>query len=194
MAGHIATAKSTDWCTPAWLVDLVHDVLEHVDLDPCSNAQSVVGAHYNYFAPGEAPPSQGEDGLAHYWFGRVYVNPPYGRDLPAWVRHAVQEYACGHAEAILMLIPANVDTRVWQDLIFPRAARIAFLAGRVRFVGAAASAPMPVALVLFTPSQELCDRFDRVLRPHAAVLRHWTSRAHAAGRGAVQAGADGLRL
>ena len=45
-----------------------------IDLDPCSNskAQPNVPA-LNHF-------TVEDDGLEQKWFGRVYMNPPYGRE------------------------------------------------------------------------------------------------------------------
>jgi hypothetical protein len=43
----------------------------------------------------------------------VFVNPPYGRELPSWVAKAAREVAQGHAQVVLVLMPARTDTRYW---------------------------------------------------------------------------------
>jgi site-specific DNA-methyltransferase (adenine-specific) len=53
------------------------------------------------------------------------------------------------AFVVCCLIPARPDTAIWHKEIFRCASEIRFLKGRVRFVGAAAGAPFPSALVIF---------------------------------------------
>jgi phage N-6-adenine-methyltransferase len=157
MAGHIQTAARTDWCTPPEIVSVVRQAFGgQIDLDPCSNARSVVGARKNYTIR--------DDGLARKWRGNAYVNPPYGRGLNAWVRKAVHESHGDWPANVIMLIPAAVGTVRWQTLVFPEAKAICFIDGRVKFIGAAASAPMDCALVNFGNSEApyftaVCDKY-----------------------------------
>jgi len=48
------------------------------------------------------------------------------------------------------LIPARVETKLWQEVIAPFADKIIFLKGRLKFSGNKNSAPFPSALVIFT--------------------------------------------
>lgn len=65
---------TVEWYTPPYLLELVREVFSPgiIDLDPCScpQAQELVKACH-YF-------TQGSDGLGQGWYGRVYVNPPFG--------------------------------------------------------------------------------------------------------------------
>src|SRR5262245_25334463 len=45
-----------------------------------------------------------DDGLAQNWTGLVFVNPPYGREIAAWVRKA-WESAQQSAEVVVLLLP-----------------------------------------------------------------------------------------
>ena len=85
------------------------------------------------------------DALAQNWSGeRIWCNPPYGREQILFL-----EKAAGRAaDVAVFLIPARTDTAVWHDIIFPLA-DIRFIRGRIRFVGAPASAPFPSAIVIF---------------------------------------------
>lgn len=81
--------------------------------------------------------------------GAVYLNPPYSRGLQArFIRKAWEESKRGIT--VTCLIPARPDTALWHDVILPRASEIRFVRGRLRFVGAAAGAPFPSAVVVFT--------------------------------------------
>src|SRR5262245_61092057 len=64
--------------TPEKIIRAVVACLGGVDLDPCSNCgQPNVPAARHYTVK--------DDGLAQLWSGRVYMNPPYGRGIAAWV-------------------------------------------------------------------------------------------------------------
>ena len=79
--------------------------------------------------------------------GRVFCNPPYGRELPKWVDKAYRESLDG--ATVVMLIPARPDTSYWHNIIFPHAAAICYLKGRLRFGRSDQGAPFPSAIVVF---------------------------------------------
>lgn len=93
-----------------------------------------------------------ENGLAQDWRGeKVWLNAPYGRDIPRWVRKA----ATSGAEVVVMLVPARTDTRWWAvfwdyDRHCPiDGCEVRFLRKRIRFSGAEKDAPFPCAIVIF---------------------------------------------
>ena len=160
--GYIAKAKSTDWNTPMVVVEAVREAFGGtIDLDPCSNETSIVGATTEWRLPDQ-------DGRVEPWDGNVYVNPPFGRGLAAWVEKALESQS---AAETIMLLPAAVDTRHWQRLIFPNAAGICWVRGRLKFLGATASAPMACALVWFSQAMYPKDReaFDLAMRKIGTV-------------------------
>lgn len=93
-----------------------------------------------------------DDALRQKWTGRVFCNPPYGRDLKNWVKKAYEESMEDHNELIVLLIPSRTDTSYWHDYIFNKAQEIRFLRGRVKFEvnGIATNpAPFPSAVVIY---------------------------------------------
>jgi hypothetical protein len=53
--------------------------------------------------------------------GRVYLNPPYGREIDNWVARLVDEHASGSVPEAVALVPARVDTEWFRRLDpFPR--------------------------------------------------------------------------
>ena len=129
----IMPSQSVHHATPLlFLQGIVYPVLgEPIDLDPCSNDQSIVKARRKISLP--------DDGLAVPWRGKIYVNPPYG--MPAileWVKKCVLENRHNGAE-IIALLPANTSAE-WFDIV-AATSRAAFLWGpglggrRLHFIG-----------------------------------------------------------
>ena len=84
--------------------------------------------------------------LATRWTGRVWCNPPYGREIGKWVKKAF-ETAAGGGFAV-MLLPARTDTRWFHDYIYGKA-EVRFIRGRLKFGDSKNSAPFPSMVVIF---------------------------------------------
>ena len=90
------------------------------DLDPCAPVDrpwDTARHHYTIH----------DDGSAKPWFGRVWMNPPYGRQTPIWMER-LRRHANGVA-----LIFARTETRSFFDFIWGYADAILFLKGRIGF-------------------------------------------------------------
>lgn len=88
-----------------------------------------------------------QDGLAQSWAGEiVWCNPPYSSIEP-WLIKAWDQ--AGTARGIVMLLPANrTEQGWWQRRVEPyrdqgAGFHVEFLAGRVRFIAAGATAVGP---------------------------------------------------
>lgn len=77
---------------------------------------------------------------------RVFCNPPYGKELPKWVKKCYDESRVG--TLVVMLIPARTDTKWFHEYIYGKA-EIRFIKGRVKFGDSKNSAPFPSMLVVF---------------------------------------------
>lgn len=104
------------------------------DLDPC-------GAPGHPTAAVVWTPEAVGDGLSLEWFGRVWLNPPYGRTIGTWV-----DRLFAHGSGIA-LIPCTPDTALWQNRILPLASAVLFLRGRISYVGQPRPANHASALV-----------------------------------------------
>jgi ParB family chromosome partitioning protein len=123
---HSANTGNDEWCTPKKYIDLARAVLGEIDLDPATNlyAQEYIQAKQFY--------TKDNDGLAHRWRGRIWLNPPYSKPLLAkFVSNLCNEYGNGGVEAIL-LTHANSDTE-WFHCAAAHAAAICFTRGRIAF-------------------------------------------------------------
>jgi phage N-6-adenine-methyltransferase len=125
--GRLANTGEVEWYTPAEYVEAVRDVLGAIDLDPASSeaAQRTVRAA-RFF-------TKEDDGLAHPWPGRVWVNPPYVQPLIMhFVAKLVEEVAARRTtEAILLT--HNFTDNAWFHLAASACTAICFTRGRIAF-------------------------------------------------------------
>ena len=68
-----------------------------------------------------------DDGLAAEWAGRVWMNPPYGPELDAWLRKLAR-HGSGTA-----LVFARTETEAFHLHVWPKASALLFLRGRLHF-------------------------------------------------------------
>lgn len=150
------------WHTPASLFDKVEAAVGPFDLDPCapSTGGSPVRARVSF--------TELDDGLSLDWFGRVFMNPPYGRVLSHWVSKAKSEADKG--AMVVGLVPARTDTAWWQDHVAPFAS-VVFLRGRLAFGGQKVSAPFPSALALWGADSVLLSNVAGEFTHAALALR-----------------------
>ena len=124
-AGRKNNSEKKDWNTPPKYIIPITDFFGgKIELDPCSNQHSLVGAINNYFYPEK-------DGLLENWnFSSVFVNPPYGKSngksLYDWILKGLNEYDKYQSE-IIFLIPVATNTRHFKQLIFKKFSSICFL-------------------------------------------------------------------
>jgi phage N-6-adenine-methyltransferase len=135
------------WETPQELLEALYSVFGRFDLDPCSPRKTAppVRARVHFTAE--------DDGLSLPWHGRVFVNPPYGRGLAAWVAKARREFEEGRAGPVVLLIPSRTETSYWHEHVAGKAA-VYFLRGRLRFGNGEQSAPFPSALAVWGAGPE----------------------------------------
>jgi phage N-6-adenine-methyltransferase len=140
-----------DWATPPDLYSRIESRYGPLTLDVCATAENTKCERY--FSPDV-------DGLSQPWAPyRCWMNPPYGRAIGRWAAKAQDESRMG--ALVVCLLPARTDTRWWHEHVM-RSSQIVLIRGRVRFVGAASSAPFPSAVVVFAPPGTAvgCSRDD----------------------------------
>lgn len=146
------TSKSNEWETPQDLYDKLDEEF-HFNLDPCSTDKN--HKCKNYF-------TIKDDGLSKYWFveggARVFVNPPYGKEIKKWVKKCYEESKKEYVDVIVMLIPARTETKYFHDYIYHKA-EIRFIKGRIKFCidgkPVIWNAPFPSMVVIYRNNKNI---------------------------------------
>lgn len=131
------SSATPEWETPQSLFDELNAEFAF-SLDVCATPEN---------AKCPAFFTRGQDGLSQPWTGVCWMNPPYGREITAWMRKASESAAAG--ATVVCLVPARTDTAWWHD--YATRGEVRFIRGRLRFSNATASAPFPSAIVIFRP-------------------------------------------
>ncbi len=148
----LMSSESAEWYTPRHIVAAVVGALGAIDLDPCADPERTIPAAVHF--------TEQDDGLAHPWRGRVYMNPPYGRPIVAWTERLAREYREGRVTAAVALVPARTETDWWAVL---DAQLVCLVHGRLAFSGHETSAPFPSAAIYLGPDGEQFARaFDAI--------------------------------
>ena len=137
MGGHQGVMLKDEWLTPPAILQ----ALGRFDLDPCSPIARPWATAAQHF-------TIEDDGLSRAWFGRVWLNPPYGPHTGTWLEK-LASHGTGTA-----LIFARTETEAWHRWVWPIASAVLFLAGRIHFhhvsgSRAQANAGAPSALVSY---------------------------------------------
>lgn len=118
---HAPFGRTDDWFTPPEILK----PLGAFDLDPCTSITrpwDTARVHYTIE----------DDGLSKQWFDRVWMNPPYSRDVIGLFMKRMGEHGNGIA-----LVFARTETVFFQRWVFPLCDSILFLEGRLNFCNTA---------------------------------------------------------
>lgn len=159
---YMPSSKTQTHLTPMRVIEPLRDFCRRVGLasgrpllDPCAADGDLVEASTRYIL------DAGQDGLVLPWapFRIVYVNPPYStEELAAFTLRCRKQRK--HGAAIALLPAQKTEKLAWQRDVFPVAARICFIDGRLTFHGASNQAPFPSALALWADDPVLIDAFE----------------------------------
>lgn len=109
-AGRKVNTSSQNWCTPPkYTIPIKEFFGGTIELDPCSNDESVVGAEISLTT----------GGLEYDW-GKaktVYVNPPYGRGIGSTIYDWLKKCNNSNTE-VIALIPVATNTKHWKEFVF----------------------------------------------------------------------------
>lgn len=105
-----------EWLTPPEIVK----ALGEFDLDPCSPIKrpwDTAKHHFNIH----------DNGLMRDWQGRVWCNPPYGKEMEHWLEKSAMHGNC------VCLTFARTETKMFFRCVWDKADAVLFIKGRLRF-------------------------------------------------------------
>jgi site-specific DNA-methyltransferase (adenine-specific) len=135
-----------EWGTPPEVFGPLHAEFNFT-LDACATEDNAKVGHFY---------TEVDDGLAHDWcHERVFMNPPYGREIYAWTRKARDEAKRG--ALVVGLLPASCDLKWWHEDVVGHA-EVRYIRGRVRFLTDGpyrASGFFASVIVIWHPTQQI---------------------------------------
>jgi len=138
---HFSSVNMT-WRTPWAVFDALNDEFEFT-VDGCASDGHLIERYW----------SESDEPLLRSWQDeRVFLNPPYGREIRRWMEKAWTEQHA--AEVIVGLVPSRTDTGWWHDYVM-KATEIRFIRGRLSFEGVekanpeSHNAPFPSSIVVW---------------------------------------------
>lgn len=116
-----------EWFTPAQYIEAARTVMGGIDLDPASSpaANEVVRATRIHTVD--------DDGLAHPWEGRVWMNPPYAAKLiRPFCERLAELYDMGDVTQAVALVNSATETG-WFHTLAGQAVAMCFPCRRIKF-------------------------------------------------------------
>ena len=110
------TENKEEWLTPPYILE----ALGSFDLDPCAPAVRPWDMAKNHYC-------KEQDGLSQVWFGRVWCNPPYGRQTFEWLKRLAE-----HKNGIALIF-ARTETKGFHSEVWNKAHSVFFFRGRLKF-------------------------------------------------------------
>jgi hypothetical protein len=111
-----ARMLNDEWLTPPEILS----ALGPFDLDPCAPINrpwDMAAHHYNVL----------DMGLMKPWYGRVWLNPPYGSQTGAWL-----EKMASHGNGVALIF-ARTETVMFFSHVWNKANALLFVEGRLFF-------------------------------------------------------------
>lgn len=128
--------------TPKEYIDAAREVLGNIDLDPASSelANEVVKADNIYTAE--------DDGLIQEWYGNIWLNPPYAKDL---LPKFADKFAESEFNQAIILVHNATETK-WFLKFINKASAVVFPTGRVdcKTPGENLSQPLQGSAVIYS--------------------------------------------
>ena len=147
------SSKTDNWPTPQDFFAALDAEFGFV-LDACASTTNHKAASFYAL---DHPDEARRDGLNADWAGdadrlggAVWMNPPYGRPIAAWMAKA--HAAARSGAAVVTLVPVRADTAWWHEHVLATGAEVRYVRGRLTFGDAVNTAAFASAVVIYRPT------------------------------------------
>ena len=113
---HSHAALKEEWLTPPYIIN----ALGPFDLDPCAPVVRPWATAYTHY-------DINDNGLNLEWAGRVWCNPPYGKQSSQWLAKLAH-----HGNGIALIF-ARTETAMFVEHVWRSADALLFIEGRLYF-------------------------------------------------------------
>lgn len=127
------SSVSNEWFTPGHIIEAARKAMGGIDLDPATSwdGNRLEVKARNFF-------DVEMDGLTRDWYGRVWLNPPYGRsggisNAALWSRKLILQLDQGKVSCACLLVKGAPSER-WFGPLFRPDFTICFPYGRLSFM------------------------------------------------------------
>ena len=159
-------SESNEWYTPDQYVDAARYLMGAIDLDPasCEQANQTVRAEVFY--------TKDDDGFSKAWSGRVWMNPPYGKEdgesnQSRWTKRLIDSYENGEILSAVFIVNAATSAswfqRFWD---YP----ICFVRRRISFVSPSGEKNSPTQGNVFVYLGEDIEGFVDNFSPFGRIV------------------------
>jgi phage N-6-adenine-methyltransferase len=161
---------SVEWGTPQDLFDVLNKVHGPFDLDVAASEGNAKAP--TYF-------TRENSGLTQDWFGKAWMNPPFGHGVDVWFDKVVKEFLAGHCERIVVIVPNRSDTKWFHNSIMPYASILYVIKGRLNYLrddGYNKAAPFPSIVAVFEKGQQGPPAIRQLLKDGSNLIedeREW---------------------
>ena len=157
----IVEGKEEYW-TPELYINAVYNVLETIDLDPasCKEANKVIKAKNIY--------TKEDNGLEQKWYGKVFMNPPYGKEGPKFIKKFIESFDNKDIEEGVILINSGGTDSSWFQLLFNEI--LCFTNHRIKFNSPEGKTDSPISGSCFIYFGEDKERFAKEFKQFGNVV------------------------
>jgi hypothetical protein len=123
---YFASSQSVEHYTPRYIWERAIRCMGEIDCDPAADPSRHIPAAVHY--------TKKENGLIHPWGRRVWMNAPFGDQIPEFFGKLEKEIRAGRTEEAIILWKAATETDAWRQ-ITAIVNLIAFPHHRIEFLG-----------------------------------------------------------
>ena len=150
-----------EWYTPPFIIEAARQAMGGIDLDPASSAkaQEAVKAGTCFTID--------DDGLSKPWDGRIWLNPPYSKDL---VSRFVDKLIYEAPEQACILVNNATET-AWGQSLLKDADAVCFISSRLKYLspGGIKNTPLQGQMVCYFGDN--AHSFEAEFEAHGTVLK-----------------------